>query len=308
MPIRFNERVSRSLEDPGQILDEARALCAAGSPLRAALQALRAGRGFRNQDELNSAIGAYRLAARWSNGTPEIYAVLGDAHESFGDHAAASDAYARGALRLGPRDAELAYLLWTRVALLDPCAAQARVELAELELNWGGLSAAERWFSEALSLMRRSEDPRTLTVGRRAQRLFPKNRAIALELARVWLAQGRAAEALQTLSEHFAAAPPDEILVRKLVSWAESHTEVGASRMVLIAAARSYLEVGRDPAARADCSRILEAYDEDPDGATEEMDRTALEAEFARLADDPATRKVSAMVVDLVVAESAKVA
>ncbi|MFO0726527.1 MAG: hypothetical protein U1E65_22265 [Myxococcota bacterium] len=300
--------MTRVHQDPGTILDQAREVCAAGDPDRAALRALLAGRAYRCAGAKASAIGAYKLAARWSNGRPEILAVLGDAHESFGDSEAAGDAYARAALRLGPRDRGLAGLLWRRVAELDRQNAQARLTVAELELEEHGPAAAERWFVEAVCLMRRAEHPTILEIATRAHQLFPRQRTLAIELARVWLARGRPAEALDTLRAHFQVAPPSPALVKKLSDWADAHPEAGASRIVLVAAARSYLEIGRDPEARLACTAILEAYDEDADGATEELDRSALEAEMARLAEDPVTRKVSAMVVDLVIAESARVA
>ena len=206
----------------------------------------------------------------------------------------------------------------------------ARLRLAEAFMAAEQPSRGLATLREALALVRRQDRPdELLAIARHVLHHDRKDRSLTVEVVRLLVRRGEADEAALVLDRHFAACPPDATLLLTL----ERGAKGGVSALILERAARAALARSDDPRVTAVSARVLglpaptRAALEEPTGRISNdalagllrasqpppglesagADEHAVDELLASITPDPAgicTRKVDAIVVDLVVAES----
>jgi hypothetical protein len=206
----------------------------------------------------------------------------------------------------------------------------ARLRLAEAFMAAEQPARGLATLREALALVRRQDRPdELLAIARHVLHHDRKDRSLTVEVVRLLVRRGEADEAALVLDRHFAACPPDATLLLTL----ERGAKGGVSALILERAARAALARSDDVRVTAVSARVLglpaptRAALEEPTGRISNdalagllrasqpapgleaggADEHAMDELLASITPDPAgicTRKVDAIVVDLVVAES----
>lgn len=205
----------------------------------------------------------------------------------------------------------------------------ARLRLAEAFMAGEQPARGLATLREALALVRRQDRPdELLAIARHVLHHDRKDRSLTVEVVRLLVRRGEADEAALVLDRHFAACPPDATLLLTL----ERGAKGGVSALILERAARAALARSDDPRVTAVSARVLglppptRAALEEPTGRISNdalvgllrasqppggeaglADEHGMDELLASITPDPAgicTRKVDAIVVDLVVAES----
>lgn len=225
---------------------------------------------------------------------------------------------------------DVAAQAWGTILEHDPDDVPARLRLAEALMSGREPARGLATLRDALVRLRRQNRPEEwLAIARYVLRHERRDRSLTVEAVRALVRRGEAEEAALLLDRHFAACPPDAALLLTL----ERGAKAGVSTLILERAARAALARSDDVRVTAVSARVLglpaptrEALEE-PTGrisndaliglirASErtqteplsDADARAVDELLASLTPDPAsvrTRKVDAIVVDLVVAES----
>lgn len=224
---------------------------------------------------------------------------------------------------------EAAIRAWGTVVANVPGDVPARLRLAEAFMSADQAARGLSTLREALALVRRQDRPdELLAIARHVLHHDRKDRSLTVEVVRLLVRRGEADEAALVLDRHFAACPPDATLLLTL----ERGAKGGVSALILERAARAALARSDDVRVTAVSARVLglpaptRAALEEPTGRISNdalagllrasqpvpgleagTDERAMDELLASITPDPAgicTRKVDAIVVDLVVAES----
>lgn len=224
---------------------------------------------------------------------------------------------------------EAAIRAWGTVVANVPGDVPARLRLAEAFMSADQPARGLSTLREALALVRRQDRPdELLAIARHVLHHDRKDRSLTVEVVRLLVRRGEADEAALVLDRHFAACPPDATLLITL----ERGAKGGVSALILERAARAALARSDDVRVTAVSARVLglpaptRAALEEPTGRISNdalagllrasqpvpgleasTDERAMDELLASITPDPAgicTRKVDAIVVDLVVAES----
>lgn len=215
-----------------------------GKVENAAAAYLRAGRTFEKQGSAEQALAAYKLAENLSGDRIETLIACAEAYERLALRRDALEQYQQAA-ELADRSAagEQAAALRKRIIALDVENVPDRLRLAEHHFDAERVSEGVVVLREVLSIL---QDQRRYdeywVVARQVLKHAPEDVSLARLFARVHMRRGEVSQAIDILDRHFAARDGD--------------SQIKSSAALLCAAARKYLEHGRDGHA-AQCVRRL---------------------------------------------------